>query len=238
MITYSIVIPTLNERGNIIELLEQIGHCGLDNYEIIVADENSPDGTADAVNAYAAAGHPEVRVVLNDGAPGLSPSIVKGFGAARGEILCCMDGDLQHDVGSLPGVLSEFSNGADFVIGSRYVKGGGFAERWNPCRALISRTATLMARVMLGVRVADPMSGFFAIRRELFEELRPALTPRGFKIMLELLYLAVNRKGSAVRVVEHGILFNRRKHGESKLTARVITQYLQMLLTLRRNRQA
>lgn len=161
MVTYSIVIPTLNERDNIVELLGQIGHCGLSNYEIIVADENSPDGTADAVNAYAAAGHPEVRAVLNDGDPGLSPSIVKGFETARGEILCCMDGDLQHDVGSLPGVLSEFNGGADFVIGSRYVKGGGFAEKWNPCRILISRTATLMARVMLGIKVADPMSGFF-----------------------------------------------------------------------------
>ena len=238
MVTYSIVIPTLNERDNIVELLGQIGHCGLSNYEIIVADENSPDGTADAVNAYAAAGHPEVRAVLSDGDPGLSPSIVKGFETARGEILCCMDGDLQHDVGSLPGVLSEFNGGADFVIGSRYVKGGGFAEKWNPCRILISRTATLMARVMLGIKVADPMSGFFAIRRELFEELRPALTPRGFKIMLELLCLAVNRKGDTVRVVEHGIIFNRRKHGESKLTARVAAEYLQMLLALRRNRQA
>lgn len=238
MTAYSIVIPTLNERENIIELLKRLERCGLRNYEIIVADENSPDGTADAVSAYAAAGHPEVRVILNDGTPGLSPSIVKGFEAARGEILCCMDGDLQHDVGSLPGVLSEFGGGADFVIGSRYVKGGGFAERWNPCRILISRTATLMARVMLGVRVADPMSGFFAVRRELFEELRPQLSPRGFKIMLELLHLAVNRKGSAIRVVEHGIIFNRRRHGTSKLSARVITQYLQMLLELRRNRQA
>ena len=78
MVTYSIVIPTLNERDNIVELLGQIGHCGLSNYEIIVADENSPDGTADAVNAYAAAGHPEVRAVLNDGEPGLEPQHRKG----------------------------------------------------------------------------------------------------------------------------------------------------------------
>ena len=113
-----------------------------------------------------------------------------------------------------------------------------FSETFARDPQLASRTATLMARVMLGIKVADPMSGFFAIRRELFEELRPALTPRGFKIMLELLCLAVNRKGDTVRVVEHGIIFNRRKHGESKLTARVAAEYLQMLLALRRNRQA
>ena len=90
MVKYSIVIPTLNERENILLLIGRIEQCGLENYEIIVADENSPDGTADAVNEYAALGHPYVRAILNDGIPGLSPSIVKGFKAAKGEFLCCM----------------------------------------------------------------------------------------------------------------------------------------------------
>ncbi len=235
-ITQSIVIPTLNERKNILELISRIEKCGLEHYEIIVVDENSPDGTADAVNAYASTGHPQVRAILNDGSPGLSPSIVKGFSVARGSILCCMDGDLQHDATALPGLLAEFEQNADFVIGSRYVDGGGFCEKWNLFRVIVSRSAALMARIILGIKVADPMSGFFAIRRSLFEQLKPALAPRGFKIMLELLYLATHRTHGTVRVVEHGIIFNRRVFGESKLSTRVIIQYLQMLLDLRKRK--
>ena len=125
MVKYSIVVPTLNERENILLLIDRIEKSGLTDYEIIVADENSPDGTADAVNAYAAAGHSNVRAILNDGPPGLSPSIVKGFRAAKGEFLCCMDGDLQHDTADLAGLLNELEN-HDFAVGSRYVSGGGF----------------------------------------------------------------------------------------------------------------
>lgn len=236
MVKYSIVIPTLNERENILLLIDRIERCGLENYEIIVADENSPDGTADAVNAYAAAGHEHVRAILNDGIPGLSPSIVKGFRAAEGEFLCCMDGDLQHDVTDLPGLLGELET-ADFAIGSRYVTGGGFREKWNPFRVLVSRTATLMARIILGVRVKDPMSGFFALRRTAFERVAPRLSPKGFKIMLELLYLLTHSPEPCI-VVEHGITFGLREHGQSKLSARVMLDYLRMLLALRRSKQA
>lgn len=236
MVKYSIVIPTLNERENILLLIGRIEQCGLENYEIIVADENSPDGTAQAVNDYAAAGHPYVRAILNDGVPGLSPSIVKGFKAAKGEFLCCMDGDLQHDVGDLPGLLSELEE-CDFVIGSRYAAGGGFRERWNPFRVLVSRTAALMARIMLGIKVKDPMSGFFALRRQAFERVAPRLSPKGFKIMLELLYL-LTHSPEPCHVVEHGITFGLREHGESKLSAKVMLDYLRMLRALRRSKQA
>lgn len=237
MIRSSIVIPTLNERENILILLDRIAASGLRDYEVIVADENSPDGTAAAVEAYAGDGHPEVRVVRNDGIPGLSPSIVKGFHAARGRFLCCMDGDLQHDVADLAGVLNTLEE-SDFVIGSRYAPGGGFRQRWNPCRVVISRTATALARMLLGVKVLDPMSGFFAIRREVFEKVATKLSPRGFKIMLELLYLIRHEPGENYRVREYGITFGIRMHGRSKLSLRVIRQYLRMLYELRRSRQA
>ena len=218
MIRSSIVIPTLNERENILILLDRIAASGLQDYEVIIADENSPDGTAAAVEAYAGDGHPEVRVVRNDGIPGLSPSIVKGFHAARGRFLCCMDGDLQHDVADLAGVLNTLEE-SDFVIGSRYA-------------------ATALARMLLGVKVLDPMSGFFAIRREVFEKVAPKLSPRGFKIMLELLYLIRHEPGENYRVREYGITFGIRMHGRSKLSLRVIWQYLRMLYELRRSRQA
>ncbi len=237
MIRYSIVIPTLNERENILVLLERIENSPLRDYEIIVADENSPDGTAAVVEAHAAAGHPEARVVRNDGVPGLSPSIVKGFRAARGEFLCCMDGDLQHDTQDLSGIFRTLEDN-DFVIGSRYTAGGGFRTRWNPCRVAISRFAAALARLLLGIRVADPMSGFFAIRREAFEAVAAEMNPRGFKIMLELLFRLKCRRADPWRIAEYGITFGTRLHGRSKLSARVILQYLQMLFELRRSRQA
>ena len=236
MIRYSIVVPTLNERENVLLLIGRIEKSGLENYEIIVADENSPDGTAAAVNAYAAEGHPNVRAILNNGEPGLSPSIVKGFRAAQGEFLCCMDGDLQHDVADLAGLLGELET-HDFAIGSRYVRGGGFREKWNPFRVLVSRTAAAMAHIILGVRVKDPMSGFFALRREAFERAAPQLSPKGFKIMLELLYVLTNSP-EPCRVVEHGITFGLREHGKSKLSAKVMLDYVGMLCALRRSRHA
>jgi dolichol-phosphate mannosyltransferase len=231
---YSIVIPTFNECDNMAPLLERIEHCGIAGYEIIVVDENSPDGTLAAVRRYAA-GKPHIRGIANPGPRGLSPSIVNGFAVASGEVLCCMDGDLQHDSADLKGLLEKMAD-CDFVIGSRYAEGGGFAQRWNIFRVLISRTATLLARIFLDVRVSDPMSGFFAVRRGAFEDIRDRLDPQGFKIMLEMLFYLHRQRDC--RVAEYGITFGKRLHGRSKLSYQVVAQYLQMLYRLRRrNRQ-
>ncbi len=230
-IKYSIVIPTLNERENIVPLIQRIEGCGLENYEILVVDENSPDGTCQAVNDYGK-DKSNVRGILNDGIPGLSPSIVKGFETASGEFLCCMDGDLQHDVKDLPAVFKKLENN-DFVIGSRYVAGGGFAEKWSLSRVVISRSAAIMTRIFLHVTVKDPMSGFFAVRKAAFNSVKAKLSPRGFKIMLEMLYLLTN-SGNPCRVSECGITFNKRIHGKSKLSMKVILEFLHMLWKLPR----
>ncbi len=227
---YSIVIPTFNERENIVQLIEDIENCGLSDFEIIVVDENSPDGTCAAVNEYAAA-KPHIRCVLNDGIRGLSPCIVKGFTMASGEYISCMDGDRQHSAKDLCKVIGALDS-ADFAIGSRYVDDGGFAEKWSFFRTLTSRTAAWMARFFLGVKVLDPMSGFFAVRREAFYEILPELNPAGFKIMLEILYHLSHAK-KQYRIVEKGITFHLRQHGSSKLNSKVIVQYLKMLYRLR-----
>ena len=117
------------------------------------------------------------------------------------------------------------------------VAGGGFKEKWNPFRVLVSRTAATMAHLILGVKVKDPMSGFFALRREAFERVAPQMSPKGFKVMLELLYLLTSSP-IPCRVVEHGITFGLREHGKSKLSARVMLDYLRMLFELRRSRNA
>lgn len=230
---YSIVIPTLNERENITRLMQAVDALGLPDSEIVVVDENSVDGTADAVREYAA-GRNDIRVIVNDGIPGLSPSIVKGFTAARGELLCCMDGDMQHD----PADLRRLFDGAahyDMVIGSRYCAGGGFSEKWSLHRTLISRTAAWLGRWVLRVKLNDPMSGFFVVRRDVFLREMRWLDPRGFKIMLELFFV-LNNRPEDYRTTEIGIIFGRRHFGKSKLTARVIMNYLVQLLKLSRRR--
>lgn len=230
---YSIVIPTFNENGNIVQLIKDIENCGLRDFEIIVIDENSPDGTCAAVNEYAA-GKPHIRGICNDGIKGLSPCIVKGFNLAAGEYICCMDGDLQHSANDLGKVINTLDS-ADFVIGSRYADNGGFAEKWSLFRVIASRSAAWMARFFLKVKASDPMSGFFAVRRDVFHEIQPKLNPTGFKIMLEILF-HLSQSGKSYRITEKGITFNLRRSGSSKLNSTVIIQYLKMLRRLRKQR--
>ncbi len=231
---YSIVIPTFNERENIITLLDKLRGLNLPEAEFIVADENSPDGTAEVVTAYAAE-NADVKLVLNDGQPGLSPSIVKGFSVASGDYLCCMDGDMQHLPEDAAKLLRECENGFDMIVGSRYCDDGGFAEKWSLQRTVISRTAAMIGRLALRVKLLDPMSGFFVIKRDVFNREKHLLDPRGFKIMLELYYVLVNSpRDYACR--EFGITFGLRQHGSSKLSLKVIFQYLFQLLTLMRRR--
>ena len=232
----SIVIPTLNEHDNIVRLLPLLATLGLPEYEVIVVDENSTDDTAEAVRQYAATGHANISILVNDGIPGLSPSIVKGFTAAKGEWLVCMDGDLQHDPADLLKLLNS-STEKDMVIGSRYCHDGGFAEKWTLKRIFISRTAALLSRWLLGVNLSDPMSGFFMIKRTVFEQERHLLNPRGFKIMLEIFFILKNCPRHYT-CGEQGIKFARRHYGQSKLNARVIFQYLCQLWDLFRRRAA
>jgi len=230
----SIVIPTLNERDNIVRLLPLLETLGLPEYEVIVVDEKSSDGTADAVRDYIAAGHKNAQILINDGLRGLSPSIVKGFSAANGEWLACMDGDLQHDPADLKKLFA-CTAANDMVIGSRYCNGGGFAEKWTLKRIIISRTAAAMSRLLLGVNLTDPMSGFFMVKRDVFNRERHLLNPSGFKIMLEIFFILKNCP-QHYSCQEQGIKFARRHYGQSKLNARVVLQYLCQLWNLFRRR--
>ncbi len=232
-IKYSVVVPTLNEKDNIAPLVESIEAAGLSDYEIVIVDENSPDGTYDEAMRIAA-DKPYLTPMLNEGNPGLSPSIVQGFSRAKGDFLCCMDGDLQHDIAALPRLFKTLEDNYDMVIGSRYVEGGGFKEKWSLSRVIISRTAALMTKILLRVTVKDPMSGYFLIRKDVFNEVKNRLNPKGFKIMLELLFLLENSE-KKYRITESGIIFGLRVHGESKLSFKVIFQFLQLLLNLRRS---
>ena len=134
------------------------------------------------------------------------------------------------DLSTSPIFLAEFNNEPtlSMVIGSWHVPGGGFTEKWNHFRVHCSNGAAFAARLALAITSKDPMSGFSAIRRKAFERMKTCLSPEGFKIMLELAFL-LSQTGRD-KILEHPITFAMRKQGESKLSGRVIVQYLAMLM--------
>ncbi len=235
--TISVILPTFKEKASIPAMLRALDALKLPDIEIIVADDHSPDGTEDAALQTAKLLQTPVFVEQNPGPRGLAPSVVHGVSKAHGDILVCMDADGQHRPEDLPALLAEFNQSSDvsMVIGSRHVPGGGFTEKWNFFRVLCSNGAAFAARLTLGIPLKDPMSGFFAIRRSAFERVKACLSPKGFKIMLELAFLLSLTEHD--EVLEHPITFAMRKQGESKLSGRVIFQYLTMLLRFMRRKR-
>ena len=233
----SVILPTFREKDSIPAMLRSLDALGLPGLEIVVADDHSPDGTEKTALETAKTMRTPVRVEQNPGNRGLAPSVVHGFEKATGDILVCMDADGQHRPEDLPGLLAEFDRDPELsmAIGSRHVPGGGFTEKWNLFRVMCSDGAAFAARLALGITLKDPMSGFFAIRRDAFDRVKPCLSPEGFKIMLELAFL-LSLTGRD-KVLEHPITFAMRKYGESKLSGRVIVQYLAMLLRFMRTKK-
>lgn len=222
----SIVTPTYNESANIGEFVRQVCAAleGFD-FEIIVADDDSPDQTWLAAQQLSESGAP-IRVLRRKSNRGLGPSVMDGFSIAAGEYVACIDADLQHDPAIFPRMIAAMESGADLALGSRYVDGGSVGQ-WNAVRRAASRFATLVARTMIGTRLHDPMSGFFMMRRRDFESVKPDLDPQGFKILLEIVAQLRPK-----RVEEIAFTFRPRVAGESKLSPLVVSQYLAQSLRL------
>ncbi len=224
----SIIIPTYNERDNLGELFDRISKA-LGNsyeYEIIVVDDDSPDETWKL--ALELSRKYPVRVIRRTDEKGLSSAVIRGFREAKGDVLVVMDADLQHPPEKIPELLEAIKNGADIAVASRYVKGGA-VENWYWYRKLISKGAILVGRVALPKirNVKDPVSGFFALRREVIEGVD--LNPVGFKILMEILI-----KGNYSKVVEVPFTFGLRKAGESKLSGKTIFNYIKHVVRLMR----
>jgi dolichol-phosphate mannosyltransferase len=220
-----LVIPTYKERDNIAPLVERI-HRALSpyDYEVVFIDDNSRDGTAEAVTALASR-YP-VRVVVRTDKRGLASAVVDGIGYARGDIIGVMDADLQHPPEVLPDLIKAIHDGADVAVGSRYVKGGG-CQGWSLTRRLISRGATLIVHVLLPVtrQVKDPMAGFFMFRHSVVTGV--TLNPLGYKILLEILM-----EGNIGQVKECPFIFQTRSRGESKLSSKTQREYLKHVFSL------
>ena len=222
----SVVIPTFKERANV-EILVQRLDAALSGiaWEAIFVDDDSPDGTADAVKRIGAE-DPRVRCLRRVSRRGLAGACIEGMLSSSAAFVAVMDADLQHDEKLLPRMFALLKSGeGDMVVGSRYVKGGSSAV-FSKSRGAISRFATALARRLTGVELSDPMSGFFMMRRDRFDQLAGSLSTQGFKILLDIVITA---KGG-LKIVEEPFVFAARSHGESKLDAQVGLDFLGLLL--------
>lgn len=222
----SVIVPTFNERDNVTVLYRRL-EATLVNvaWEVVFVDDNSPDGTSDVVRALALQDS-RVRCIRRIGRRGLSGACIEGILASSAPYAAVIDADLQHDETQLPKMLLLLaSDKADLVVGSRYIEGYK-SEGFNKQRAGASALATEFARKMLRVEIADPMSGFFMVRRDRFEQLAPKLSVHGFKILLDLVASAQGN----LRAVEIPYTFGARQHGESKLDSMVALDFLGLVL--------
>ena len=217
----SVIIPTYNERDNLEELISRLDRClaGV-HWEVIFVDDDSPDGTSEAITAIALS-DPRVRSIRRVGRRGLSTACIEGMASSSAPFLAVMDADLQHDEKLLPEMLQRLTNGNyDLAVGSRYVEGGSLGD-WSRGRRILSRVATISAQKLTRCSIADPMSGFFMLRREVFLQAIHNLSGQGFKILLDI--LASTPK--PLRIVELPYRFGIRLAGESKLTSMVTLEY-------------
>ncbi len=218
----SLVLPTYNERENIGRLIERLDRLAC-LQEILVVDDASPDGTAQFVRSLRT--RVPIRVIERSGKLGLASAIIEGIQASQTPLVAVMDADLSHDPNILPKLLASLNN-SDLAIGSRFADGGGMVG-WPLQRQLLSWVATRVAQLLLRVRERDPMSGFFAIRREVFDRIAPQLRPRGYKILLELIV-----RGAPIHTREVGYVFQDRQYGKSKLSWTIAREYGRMVFSL------
>jgi dolichol-phosphate mannosyltransferase len=231
LIYFSLIIPTYNEHKNIktiVEKLSQLLDGSIpDDYELIVVDDDSSDRTWEVALSLTP-DYPQLRVMRREHERGLSTAVIRGWQAARGEVLGVIDADLQHPPETLLQLLAEIQRGADLAAASRHVAEGGVSD-WSVIRRFLSRGAQTVGLVILpGVvgRVSDPMSGYFMVRRSCIAG--KMLNPAGYKILIEVL-----GRGDIRWIGEVGYVFQERQEGESKVTWKQYIEYLQHLVRLR-----
>lgn len=222
----AIVVPTFNESQNVGLLVDLVDKAlpGI-AWELVFVDDNSPDGTSDAVRRLALV-DPRVRGLQRVGRRGLASACVEGILSTAAPFVAIMDADLQHDETILKTMFERIDQGdVDLVVGSRYVEGGGMGE-WSESRQKMSQFATRLALHLTQTPISDPMSGFMMMRRDAFMRSLPHLSTVGFKILLDIAASAP----TPLRVAEVPYTFRTRQFGESKLDSLVLWEYVQLLL--------
>jgi len=229
----SIIIPTYNESKNVLEILKSIGENLPWNMktEAIVVDDNSPDGTGHLVEEYINGAkrlaNYTIDVVHRRTKNGLSSAVLSGIQRATGDIIVVMDGDFSHPPHVIPRMVDIVKESKfDLVIASRYVRGGA-VRNWSKRRKVLSRIATRIAQKGLGINTKDPMSGFFAFKKNVISDLK--FDAIGYKILLEIL---VKARGVSIKEIPY--TFSDRKIGSSKISARVVLDYIRSIWKLYR----
>jgi dolichol-phosphate mannosyltransferase len=230
-IFFSLVIPTYKERDNVknvVRVLTELLDSSIPgDYELIIVDDDSPDGTWKVAQSLIPQ-YPQLRVMRRQDERGLSSAVIRGWQVAGGQVLGVIDGDLQHPPQVLLQLLRAIQEGADLALASRHVDGGGVSS-WSFARRFLSRGAQILGLIFLpGVlgRVSDPMSGYFLVKRNSI--IGETLNPVGYKILLEVL-----GRGDIQEIAEVGYVFSERVEGESKVTWKHYLDYLRHLIRLR-----
>ncbi len=222
----SIIVPTYNEIDNVAAFVASLHQAlpGVD-WEVVLVDDDSPDGTAQRVRELARADR-RVRCIQRLGRRGLSSACIEGMLSSSSPYLAVMDADLQHDETLLPRMLDRLrTDSAEIVVASRYMEGGEVGD-WDGKRVLVSRFATRLAALATKTELSDPMSGFFMLQRPLFERSVRSLSGIGFKILLDILASVPE----PVRLAELPYRFRTRQQGASKLDAQAIWTYVMLLI--------
>jgi len=226
-----IVVPTYNELDNVRGIAARL-LAALPGCDLLFVDDNSPDGTGALLDELAAA-EPRVHVMHRAGKLGLGTAYVAGFtwGLARSyDFLFEMDADGSHDPRYLPQMVALAEDGADCVVGSRYVPGGG-TENWGLGRKIISRGGSFYARTILGIDVRDVTAGFVCWRRAALEAIDlPTITSNGYSFQIEMKFRAVRKR---LRVIETPIIFADRRVGQSKMSRAIVAEALLQVWRLR-----
>jgi dolichol-phosphate mannosyltransferase len=222
----TIVIPTFKERHNVAQIVERLRSLltGYD-WEVIFADDDSPDGTATLVRSIGEHDR-RVRCIRRIGRRGLAGACIEGMLTSQARYVAVMDADMQHDETQLVKMLDLLRKGdVDLVVATRYLNGKAVSG-FSAGRSLISRWSNALAQRLLGVSLTDPMSGFFMIRRQSFERVAPRLSTQGFKILLDIAMSA----GNNLRVAELPYEFRKRQHGESKFDAKAALDFVALIV--------
>jgi dolichol-phosphate mannosyltransferase len=231
----TVCLPTYNERENLAPMIEALGLVLREGDRVLVIDDNSPDGTGAIADALATE-HPFVDVLHRQRKEGLGRAYVAGFHRALAdgaELVLEMDCDFSHDPKDVPRLIESAEKGADLVLGSRYVPGGG-TRNWGLLRRLISRGGSVYTALFLHMGVKDPTGGFKCFRRPVLERLDlEAITPRGYAFQIETTYRV---KQAGFTVVEIPITFVDRERGQSKMSKSVVLEAIWRVPLLRLSR--
>jgi dolichol-phosphate mannosyltransferase len=230
-----VVLPTYNEAENLARIVAAVLERLPDSRRVLVVDDNSPDGTGEIADRLAA-GDDSVSVLHRERKEGLGPAYLAGFRealAAGAERIIEMDADFSHDPAYVPQLLRA-AEGADLVIGSRYVPGGGVTD-WGPLRRFISRGGSAYARRALGIPVRDLTGGFKCFRREVLEAIDlDSITSKGYAFQVETTYRAIQ---AGFRVVEVPIVFRDRREGSSKMSRAIVAEAMWRVPAMRFKRR-